>query len=139
MVSEVNVTDWLSPQDRVTDIVSGGLIEAESSFCVEVSVTGVAAVETVASETTSLCVSVEAERSFMVSEEVSVTVSLFCIAGSSVAAGASGSDSDSEPDEESDEISDSVVSGSCAGTSESSSPLSSVSASESFGVLCSGF
>ena len=101
--------------------------------------TGVAAVETVASETTSLCVSVEAERSFMVSEEVSVTISLFCTDGSSVAAGASGSDSDSEPDEESDEISDSVVSGSCAGTSESSSPLSSVSVSESFGVLCSGF
>ena len=74
--------------------------------------TGVAAVETVVSETTSLCISVEAERSFMVSEEVSVTVSLLCTAGSSVAAGASGSDSDSEPDEESDEISDSVVSGS---------------------------
>ena len=42
-------------------------------------------------------------------------------------------------DEESDEISDSVVSGSCAGTSETSSPLSSVSVSETFGVLCSGF
>ena len=113
------------------EIVSGGVLEGVFVFCVETSVTGVTAVETVASEIATFGVSSVVERFVVFSEKVSRTVLSFCAVGSSVSVGSAGSASGSEVSalEKSGETSESVLSDSCAGTSGGLSSLGLVSVS----------
>ena len=74
------------PQDKVTEIVSGGESEDAVTGCAETSDSGTVSVEPVESGSTAICVSSETESPVTSSEEISVFGDVSCVTGVSALA-----------------------------------------------------